>query len=56
MGLEPVSGGKPEVRVRLEFLGKLLKPRVILLFFTDQEFTLVVQSSLLNAILEPLVD
>lgn len=53
MRLEPISGSQPKIRVRLEIFCHLSKPRVVFLFFTNQKFSLVIESGLLDAILEP---
>ena len=56
MILEPVTGSKPEVGVGLEFLCHNLQTRIVLLIFAYQEFSLVIETGLLNAVSEPLVN
>lgn len=54
--LEPSSGGLPEITVGLELVGHLLEPIVVGEWGTDQELTLVENTSHLDALLNLLVD
>jgi hypothetical protein len=55
MALVPESGCQPEVRIRLEVLRHLLKSGIILLFLAHQEFSLIKETRLLDAVLDALV-